>query len=236
MLKILHLVLYSKDIHYDKMYHITREFYKKFSENVETFYYCYSEKTDFHDPYIDKDILFLFGSETRIPGILKKTIDAMEYFRGRDYDYMIRSNISTIIRFDLLIQRLMASPLDYGAGIVWTIRWTEPQDGLVDDLYLGYRFCSGTSIVFSRQLVKKIIKNKEKLCFEVIDDVALGILIQTTFPEISPVQIGHLTGHFEEVDTETQNFIFYRFKHPNRETDIYKMETFISMNDRCIFR
>ena len=228
MIKILNLVLYSKDFYYDKMYHITRNFYKKFSDSVETFYYCYSNNSKYHEPYIEGDVLFLFGSETRIPGILKKTIGAMEFFRERDYDYVVRSNISTIIRFDLLIHKLMASPLDYGAGIVWRLRWIVPEDGLVDDRYIGFLFCSGTSIVFSRHLVTKILENTESLCFDIIDDVALGILIQTKCPEIVPIEIGHLTGHFEEVDTDTTNFIFYRFKHPDRDADIQKMERFIA--------
>lgn len=227
MIKILNLVLYSSDIYYDMMYQRTRAFYQKFSDRVDTIYYHYSNESKYHEPYINGDFLVLFGTESSIPGILKKTISAMEFFRERGHDYTVRSNISTIIRFDLLIQRLEASPLDYGAGIVFGLQWIEPRDGLVDDRYLGYRFCSGTSLVFSKRLVTRILNNKETLHYEIIDDVALGILIQDTLPEVSPVQIGHLTGHFEEVDTETKNFIFYRFKHPDRRTDIQKMDRLI---------
>lgn len=207
------------------MLNILKTFYKKFSEKgVKTIYYCYSDRYEIHDPYICDEILYIHGHETRIPGILKKTVEAMDYFRNEDFHYTIRSNISTVINFDLLLNKLNECTLDYAAGLVFSLCWTCPEDGLIDDRFFGYTFGSGTSIVFSKKIVDSILLNRDDLFFNIIDDVAFGIFMRMKFPEISIVNIGHFIGHFEEVDIRAKNIIFYRFKHPDRNIDIEMMK------------
>ena len=45
------------------------------------------------------NIIYIKGSETFIPGILLKTICGIEIFKDRtDFDYIIRTNISEIVK------------------------------------------------------------------------------------------------------------------------------------------
>lgn len=140
--KILHLVLYSSDKGgpYDKMKNITQPFYDSFS-NVTTVYYHYDPSLTQNAIY-QNGILSIRGKETYQPGILDKTLFAFEYFRPHldEYDYVIRSNISTVVRMDVLTEELNRNPVDYGCTLCFQ-----------GDL----PYSSGTCIILSRYCIKK---------------------------------------------------------------------------------
>jgi len=116
-LSILNLVLYSRDDSYDKMKNITSKYYKNF-DYVHTYYYCYDSNLE-QDYLLKDNILYIKGIETYTPGILQKTISALEYFKNDipNYSYIVRSNISTIIRFDILEKSLRENPVEYGCAL-----------------------------------------------------------------------------------------------------------------------
>ena len=88
-----------------------------------------------------------------VPGILKKTLLAFKYLNNIDYDYLIRSNISTIIDFNRLISYLDKNPIDYyGAGKLVNLQWTG--GGMLDSTWRGTLFASGTSIIFTKKAVE----------------------------------------------------------------------------------
>ena len=99
MNKILHLVLYSNDQCYDNMYNSTRKYYHLF-ENVKTYYYKYDENIT-NEYEIKNDIILLRGKENSIVS-LDKTLKALNIFNCNFFDYIVRTNISTIVNFDLL--------------------------------------------------------------------------------------------------------------------------------------
>ena len=110
-LKYVNLVLYSEDREYDKMKEITEVYYDKF-ENVKTIYYKFDDKIN--DEYkMEGNLLKIKGKETYVPGILEKTIKSMEYVANDQYDYLVRSNISTIVNFKLLDEELIKTPIEY---------------------------------------------------------------------------------------------------------------------------
>jgi hypothetical protein len=176
--KILHLVLLSDDIYYNQMYQITRNFYTKFSPKVKTIYYQYSNTEKFHKPYLKDDILYIHGIESRIPGILEKTIKAFEYVKDNEYDYLVRSNISTIINFKMLEQKLIDTAVDYASSIILNLNWDDGVDGIIKSKHYGTNFASGTSIIFSKQLVDFILTCKDELDYTIMDDLAIGVLIK----------------------------------------------------------
>lgn len=181
-MKVLHLVLYSNTTQqecYDIMYQLTSKFYKKFA-NVKTIYYKY-DKID-ENFSLNDDILSIKGTESFVPGVLDKTLKTFEYVIDNsildDYDIVIRSNISTIIDFNLLIKELENTGVpDYAGGKIENLQWLG--GGITDDTWYGTIFVTGTSIILSPNAVRNIVKNKDEIKLDIIDDVSIAIFFKT---------------------------------------------------------
>jgi hypothetical protein len=172
-MRILNLILYSSNGgYYDEMRDILRTHVKNYS-NVSAYFYMYDPtlQTDFD---LDGDMLRIRGEETYVPGILQKTLDAMEFFVDYSFDVCIRSNISTLIDFPALEMELARYPdLQYG-GPVSQIAWIDPRGGIHDGRYYGFRFVVGFAIILSPAAYRLIINNKHVVNTSIIDDVAIA--------------------------------------------------------------
>lgn len=221
--KILNLVLYSSDNGgpYDRMLKITNNFYKKFPF-VTTYYYCFKPdlKSEFE---LHDNILYVKGDETFIPGILQKTINAFEYFKEEipKYRYVVRSNISTIIRFDLLQEDLKNNAVGYGCALCWNMEYNKNKAALPENTII---FSSGTSIIFSSDVVMNIINNKDKLDMMKIDDASIGEFVQNEMPEIE----------MQPVLKNTKNYGFHFI--PDLKEDRDKIKELIQDNKIIFFR
>lgn len=109
-MKLLNLILYSETIpEYVEMKEILESYLNKLNK-LQYYFYCYNEELDKEYEIKDK-IIYIKGKETFIPGILEKTIKVFEICNelGIEYDYIIRSNISTIINYPSLQQYLLVN-------------------------------------------------------------------------------------------------------------------------------
>jgi hypothetical protein len=177
-MRILNLVLFSPDMYYQEMYKITSSYYKRFGF-VDTVYYYYD---DIDEPNKrDGDFLIIRGKECRDSSITTKTILAFEYFQSSlcNYDYVIRTNISSIVQFDLI---LSLPNISYG-GYLMNLKWLDPPSGIHDDTHFGTIFASGTCIIFSSQLIQQILENRHDINETIMDDVAFGIFAKKHFVE-----------------------------------------------------
>lgn len=233
---IINLVLYSNNDEYNEMYKLTKSYYKKFN-NVKTIYYKFDE--NIRDDYELNDyILNIKGSETFIPGILDKTIKAFKFINDNyKFDYVIRSNISTIIDFNLLTKYLENNYTDYGGGMKLSLYKIETSYGIHDSTYFGTEYASGTSIIISRKVIENIINNQNKLLYTFIDDVALGIYISNNINNIiiKYVPNEHLVMVHDYVDQskliddiKNKQYIFYRNRQDDRKKDVLQMKTIIN--------
>jgi len=219
-LSILHLVLYSQENNYDCMYKATREYYKKFT-NVKTIYYRYSQQI-VNDYQLEDDILLIKGTETFIPGILNKTIKAFQYFENEldNYNYIVRSNISTIINFNILTKLLKERSFDYTGGM----------SGEVDNA----KFIIGTGIIFSNKAMKSLIKNENLVDRSRIDDISIGLFYNKNFPEyvndtLDPKYYIHNGENVNISDINTNQIIFYRNKNKDRNMDCEQIKKIINV-------
>jgi hypothetical protein len=180
MVKIINLVLYNdNDESYVKMYNILSDFYDIYKSNVTTFFYKYNNTIDNDIELID-NIIHIKGEETFVPGILEKTLIAFKYIDNNyDYDFIVRTNISTVINFNLLIAELERTPILYYGGIYTSfLLWTDIPAGIVDDRYKFTHYAVGTNIILSKNGCKLLITNTHLIDKTIIDDVAIGVFFR----------------------------------------------------------
>ncbi len=114
---------------------------------------------------IKDNIMVCNTKDSLIPGILNKTIKSFEILLKENYDYIMRTNLSTFIVVDNLLKILKSfDKTNVYAG------------------YIGYHydtiFIAGCGFILSSDNVKYIVKNKNKLNILEPDDVAIGQLIK----------------------------------------------------------
>ena len=230
MVKILNLVLYSdNNKSYIKMYNILRN-YNNFN-NIKTYFYKYDNTIDNDIEFVD-DIIKIKGEETMIPGILDKTIIALKSVENIivDYDYVIRTNISSIVNYKLLIEELEKNPITYYGGThVMNLCWLDIPFGIVDNKHFNTPFASGTNIILSKKGYKLLIDNSHFLDRTIIDDVSIGILfkkLNTCFNHIPnkfvsvPIILNNLNEYKNLLEKKN---IVYRNHNGNRKIDVLQM-------------
>jgi len=238
-MKILNLILYSNNDDYKKMYNLLKCYLQFVKEKINIDYYFYTFNNDIENEFeVKDDIFYIKGEETFLPGILDKTIKTIEYFKDYDYDYIIRSNISTPINFELLINFLEKFGFDY-CGNVFKICWEDRKCGLINKKYFNEFFISGACITMSKNTYTYLIDHKEELDYTVIDDVAIGVLLTKQFEPIN------IYKYFMINDTDQSstklftidrqyhnNILYYRNKSINRGIDLF----FINKNINSLIK
>ena len=133
----------------------------------------------------DRDAMTIYvkGDETFIPGILNKTVEAIRAI-GLEYDFVWRTNLSSVLDFDGLLRYCRGlNPLPLGglrcvfyAGYIGLADVTTNKD--IDS---NIRFASGSGFLLSREAVQYLIENEALLRRDLIDDVAIGALLEPRF-------------------------------------------------------
>ena len=224
-MKILNLILYSKSDEYDEMYNLQSNYLKFIKENlnIDYYFYCYDDIEE--DYKIIDDIIYIKGEESYLPGVLDKTIKSFELFINDNYDYIIRSNISTVLNFELLINFLNNNKIDYCGNII-KINWLNNEHGITKK-YFNEDFITGTCIILSNNAYTYLLNNKINLDYTVIDDIAISLLLKYNFKfiELNNYYVVNDTNvnekkTFTNDKTYHQIIPFYRNKSINRNNDI----------------
>jgi hypothetical protein len=124
-----------------------------------------------------------------IPGVLSKTVYALELLQGK-YDVFFRTNLSSLIKvsaFDSYVQSRKS--ICYSGAWVWT-------DSLRQDLihhnrighdksikalseldsYEGNTFISGSGYFLNSDEAKSLVRRKKSIRYDIIDDVSVGLM------------------------------------------------------------
>ena len=177
------------------------------------------------------DILYIPGAES-VGGILHKTVEAMRYcLQCIPFDFLIRSNISTVVDFAALAPVL--AELDAGAITYASTQWfhiREAPPGDVDEVWGGlppaaagadqplHTFASGTNIVLSRPAVEYLISHPIAPNARIADDVSIGdMLLRVCEPcQLKPAM---------QWDNDTPGATVYRNrKEDDRDVDVQRMQ------------
>ena len=230
-MKILNLVLYSdNDEIYVQMYQALSGYYKGFSD-VSTYFYKYNENIS-GNIEITGDIINIKGRESYTPGILNKTIDAFMLFKNNGeyekYDYIIRSNISSIVNFSLLSEQLELNPVEYyGSTNIGNIMMRKQ----------NVPFASGTNIIMSKKGYMTLVDNINLLNRAYIDDISIAVFFHKLNIKITKVDkagengfvfVSMLKDDLEYKKLVSHNYLAYRNKSENnRQYDVINMKNII---------
>lgn len=180
--KICILIIFSPNPIYDKMFPILHNYYSQFKNLL--FYFTQMRENQAKHIEIDqeKNMIYVKGKEALMT-ILKKTVDAMKYIiktHENEFDFLVRTNISTVINIHLLQKFLCKVPPSkyYGGGHILKCSWGQ------DRRMWGVWFSQGTGIIFSKDIVDEICKNDDCLEYDIIDDVSFGRYIRKYHPDI----------------------------------------------------
>jgi len=163
-------------------------------------------------PTLTSDTLTLRGLE-RYGTILRKTIEALEYFLSRrHYDYVVRTNLSCVWDFKELLRYLDPLPRErVYAGQVDV----NPDTGL--------EFASGAGFILSADVARTLVANQQ-IAFTVsaFDDVAVAKALlasglrPTPLPRVDFFSLRHYDAHHDKIPP---GMFHYRVKHEDLRGD-----------------
>ena len=159
-------------------------------------------------PTLSSDTLTLRGLE-RYGTIIGKTLEALQYFLSRRlYDYVVRTNLSSVWDFNELLRYLGTLPRE---------RVYRGQSGINPDT--GLEFASGAGIVMSADVARTLLANQRiALTLSAFDDVAIAKALlasglrPTAQARVDFISLKHYDEHHDKIPEGT---FHYRVKHEN---------------------
>ena len=110
---------------------------------------------------IEGNTFWLTGTES-FPGILTKTLDSLEYFLNNDYDFIVRTNMSSLWNFDVLLKYLETLP------------HKNVYNGIIGN-HNGIPFVSGSGFILSPDVATILLENRQIAeSVRIMDDVDIG--------------------------------------------------------------
>ena len=227
-MKLLLLIIYSHNKYYDKMLEYQRLYVNKHI-NVDA-YFIQSNYEHNEPVYIDGDMIHVRGKENHNT-ILYKTLYSMETLKNlykKEYDFTIRTNISTIFNIPKLINLLNEFKhieYLYGGDICTIFKCNK-----------NISFAVGTCIIFSKKVYDIMIEKIHLFNHNIEDDVAFGLFIQEHLPcafnhnlkmnkyvlynnRLPNGYNTNLNDFIDYIKNDKSNYIYYRNSTNNRFED-----------------
>lgn len=216
-IKIIILVIASSNKDFEQFKKIQKKYMNSNPDIRTLFVYgdCRVENESYYDLKFDNI------QENYIPGVLLKTINALEFINNNyDYDHLIRTNLSTIFDFNALIDTVDKLPINKCyAG--WKM------------YHHPYNFISGTGIILSKDLTQKLVSSLKYKSINTAlpDDVAIGSILEPFIKEVK--NLCYCIDHTNPLVLTNKNqvpkgYVYFRLKNneerKNRDQDINNMK------------
>jgi hypothetical protein len=225
MVTVLNVVLFNESSEYEKeMKQILERFHRDTTHrhNVIQYFIAYSDTLE----GLVGNVLYIRGKESIVPGILEKTIFAIEHFKSIPFDYLIRSNMSTIIDFNHIpYDELKQEAIVYASSLVYRLTWLDPGSGIHTREFFGTLFASGTNIIFNKKGLDYLLEHKDLLRRDIVDDVSIAILMNRV---IKPIQLSTplIMNDSKSLGVMYRNRLFNTI---DRKIDIERMKEIVAM-------
>lgn len=232
-MKILVLSIYNELPEYKEMLKLQRQYVH--SHECIDYYFVMFRWNKSLETEIENDVIFVHGVENYL-GLTEKSVRAMDFLineQKKQYDFVVRTNISTLINLKNLLLYFESIPKIniYTGGV--SILFSGPDFlgglsfykkklyGLEDQV-----FFQGTSIIFSIDVVIYLLQNANKIKFDIVDDVTFGLFIKSYLPHVYSL-ILKIKLPKQIVNKFTEDAVFLRNKTDNRSEDVQNMQKYI---------
>ena len=165
-MKVLMLILSSPSLH--PVYASLKEVWASYmnaNSAINSFFIEYHPEKNMA---VEGNTIYIKGRESYHPGCREKTIDALKFFLNGDvkYDYIIRTNISSLWNFTALLKYLETLPkINVYSGIIGKHR--------------SQRFVSGSGFIMSPDVASRVVDNRAMMNrSNVLDDVDIGFMME----------------------------------------------------------
>jgi hypothetical protein len=210
--KVLMLVIYNPSPLYDSQ----RDFWRRYMNSSPHISCYFIVNSNVPEITLDGDTLRIPGTES-YEGIMKKTLDSLEYFLGHDtYNFIVRTNISSIWDYPKLLTYLQTLPT------------SNVYAGLPGGTREQMSWVSGSGIVMTPDVCQKLLDARELvLSSAIIDDVVIGY----TFERIGvPLTLGERFDVYDDTINIPAGFYHYRVRL------LPQPENFIHRTIECMHR
>jgi hypothetical protein len=175
-----------------KEYLEMQKIWKKYMNNHKniTCFFIKSLNSIQQDILLDynNNIMYIKNNETFIPGILYKTIKAIEFCINHfEFTYIYRTNLSSLLDLSKMYNFLNRENINYGGSIL--------------NYNNGINFASGSGFVLSKDTSKYLVENNNLLDYNLSDDVSIGNLLSKKY-KISDIKRHDIIG------LDDHNFVY----------------------------
>jgi hypothetical protein len=149
---------------------------------------------------LEGNTFWLTGKES-FPAIITKTIDSLDYFLRRDsYDFIVRTNMSSLWNFNVLLKHLETLPRE------------KVYNGFIGHHH-GVTFVSGSGYILTPDVADILIKNRQEAeAHPELDDVAVGYTL-------NKLGVGMSLGRRNGMLVYDSNSYHYRIVKSDRATE-----------------
>lgn len=146
-----------------------------------------------------------------------KTLDAFDAsFLAFDFDYIFRTNVSSYLDLGGLLRFVSDKPRNnFYAGKIGN--------------HHGIDFASGCGYFISRDLVSKVLSNRDLWDHNLIDDVSLGKLLteelSISIQQVKRIDLNSTDVDLDQIRENALSVFHYRCKAPNPDITIQIMKT-----------
>jgi len=158
---------------------------------------------------IEKNTFWLHGKES-YEGILTKTLDSLEYFLKTKYDFIIRTNLSSVWNFSPLLSYLRSLPTE------------NVYSGFIGIHENKIRFISGSGFIMTPDVANILLQNRNIAeSVKIMDDVDIGYTL-------SRLNIPLKQGSRNDTYLFHKDSYHYRCKSYNRQLEYDIMTNIVS--------
>jgi hypothetical protein len=170
--------------------------------NIKSYFIKFNNKLD-KNVLLKDDTIFIKGYESYIPGCLLKTFESIKYLLSvEDFDYVFRTNMSSVVDLNKLYNLLHNYNKDYSGVIGIAIHNN------------NIKFASGAGMLLSKYFCEFLINNSHLLNYTLLDDVSIGLFSQNNNIQLYPLTRFEAFNYTQNVELITKELIseYYHFR------------------------